>query len=142
MVVTTVENYINGSFQAPATGEFLDVLSPADLSVVGKVAVSDTSDVAKAVDAASQAFLSWSSMTTKARAAIMMRFHALIREHAQELAELIVLENGKNITEALADVAKGNETVVRARYRASYMPCGGQISLLLTHCSVVRLPSP
>lgn len=111
VTVTTVENYINGSFQAPATGEFLDVLSPADLSVVGKVAVSDTSDVAKAVDAASKAFLSWSSMTTKARAAIMMRFHALIREHAQELAELIVLENGKNITEALADVAKGNETV-------------------------------
>ena len=33
----------------------------------------------------------------------MMQFHALIREHSQELAELIVKENGKNITEALAD---------------------------------------
>ena len=33
----------------------------------------------------------------------MMKFHALVRENAQELAELIVLENGKNITEALAD---------------------------------------
>lgn len=32
-----------------------------------------------------------------------MKFHALIRENAQELAELIVKENGKNITEALAD---------------------------------------
>lgn len=32
-----------------------------------------------------------------------MKFHALVRENAQELAELIVLENGKNITEALAD---------------------------------------
>ena len=32
-----------------------------------------------------------------------MKFHALVGQHAQELAELIVKENGKNITEALAD---------------------------------------
>lgn len=41
----------------------------------------------------------------------MLKFHALVRENAKELAECIVLENGKNMTEALADVAKGNETV-------------------------------
>jgi acyl-CoA reductase-like NAD-dependent aldehyde dehydrogenase len=33
----------------------------------------------------------------------MMKFHALVKENAHELAELIVKENGKNITEALAD---------------------------------------
>ena len=33
----------------------------------------------------------------------MMKFHSLVRENAQELAELIVKENGKNLTEALAD---------------------------------------
>ena len=41
----------------------------------------------------------------------MLAFHSLIKAHATELAELIVAENGKNMTEALADVAKGNETV-------------------------------
>lgn len=41
----------------------------------------------------------------------MLEFHSLVRVHSHELARLIVLENGKNITEALADVAKGNETV-------------------------------
>jgi len=41
----------------------------------------------------------------------MLKFHALVRTHAAELARLIVLENGKNFAEALADVAKGNETV-------------------------------
>ena len=50
-------------------------------------------------------------MTVKSRASIMLKFHSLIRQNATELANLIVLENGKNITEALADVAKGNETV-------------------------------
>ena len=46
----------------------------------------------------------------KARAAFMFKLHMLINDNAQELAEIIVKENGKNITEALADVAKGNET--------------------------------
>lgn len=41
----------------------------------------------------------------------MLKFHSLIKAHADELSDLIVLENGKNKTEALADVAKGNETV-------------------------------
>ena len=38
------------------------------------------------------------------------KLHMLIQENDKELAELIVKENGKNMTEALADVAKGNET--------------------------------
>ena len=33
----------------------------------------------------------------------MMKFHTLVRENAQELAGIIVKENGKNLTEALAD---------------------------------------
>jgi methylmalonic acid semialdehyde dehydrogenase len=41
----------------------------------------------------------------------MLKFHSLVQKHAHELAQLIVLENGKNFNEALADVAKGNETV-------------------------------
>lgn len=107
----TVDNYISGKFVAPSTGEYLDVLNPADSKTIGKVGLSCAKDVDEAVDAAEAAFPAWSSLTIKARAAIMMRFHALVREHAQELAEIIVKENGKNLTEALADVAKGNETV-------------------------------
>jgi len=51
-----------------------------------------------------------------------LKFHGLIRDHAPELAELIVSENGKNITEALADIAKGNETVEYACSLASLVP--------------------
>ena len=39
----------------------------------------------------------------------MMKFHALVHDNAKELAELIVKENGKNITEALADGKKIEE---------------------------------
>jgi acyl-CoA reductase-like NAD-dependent aldehyde dehydrogenase len=89
----------------------MGVLDPATGKEIAQVAVSNAADVHAAIATAQAAYPQWSRMTMKARATIMLKFHALVRDHAHELAELIVLENGKNITEALADVAKGNETV-------------------------------
>jgi len=109
--MTDANNYIGGHFVPPSTGEYMPVYNPADSSEIGRVAISTSEDVNKAVEAAKAAFPSWSSMTIKARAGIMLKLHGLLRDNAQELAEIIVKENGKNITEALADVAKGNETV-------------------------------
>lgn len=109
--VPVIDNFINGVFVAPTSNEYISVVNPCDGSTIAKVAVSDDEDVKLAVESAKMAFPAWSGLTMKARAAIMLQFHALIRENAQELAELIVKENGKNITEALADVAKGNETI-------------------------------
>ena len=106
-----IHNFIQGQFEAPSSNEYLDIINPADNSKIGLVGISTAADVNSAVEAAHEAFQSWSAMTMKARAAIMMKFHALVHANRQELAELIVKENGKNITEALADVAKGNETV-------------------------------
>lgn len=109
--LVTANNYINGEFVKPTTNEYLPVTSPVTSAKIGNVALSNQADVDAAVAAASAAFPKWSSLTSKSRAAIMLKFHSLVNEHAQELAELIVKENGKNLKEALADVAKGNETV-------------------------------
>lgn len=89
----------------------MTVQDPATGQEIAQVAVSDAQDVNAAIMTAQAAYPSWSNMTMKARATIMLKFHALVRDHAHELAALIVQENGKNLTEALADVAKGNETV-------------------------------
>jgi len=108
----TCDNYIAGKFVPPTTGNYEDVLSPRTSDAIGKVALSNGSDVNAAIKAAEEVLPMWSKeLTIKARAAIMMKFYGLVRDNAQELAEIIVHENGKNITEALADLAKGNETV-------------------------------
>jgi acyl-CoA reductase-like NAD-dependent aldehyde dehydrogenase len=108
---TKVDNFINGELCPPKSNSYMSIECPSTSEKIGNVAISNKEDVDDAVTAAHQAFQSWSKLTIKARAAIMLKFHALVQAHAQELAELIVKENGKNITEALADVAKGNETV-------------------------------
>ena len=106
-----IDNYINGQIVPPSTPSYLPVHNPATTSSVpiASVALSSTPDVDAAVAAANAALPKWSGMTVKSRAAIMLKYHALVREHSLELAELIVKENGKNITEALADVAKGKK---------------------------------
>jgi malonate-semialdehyde dehydrogenase (acetylating) / methylmalonate-semialdehyde dehydrogenase len=111
-VLVVVDNYINGKFIPPSTKEYMDVLNPSNSQVIGKVGLSSSIDVDLAVQAAVKAQQLWSRETTiKQRAALMMKLHTLIQQHSDELAAIIVQENGKNMTEALADVAKGNETV-------------------------------
>lgn len=110
-----VNNFINHQFVAPTSkseGEsYLPIYSPTNSAKIGEVALSSSTDVDAAVAAAKKALPAWSNLTVKARSALLFKFHALVQKHADELADLIVLENGKNKTEALADVAKGNETV-------------------------------
>jgi malonate-semialdehyde dehydrogenase (acetylating) / methylmalonate-semialdehyde dehydrogenase len=110
--IMKVENYIGGKFVAPSGGAYLDVVDPAvPGKVIAKCAISTAQDVETAVQAAKKALPAWSRMTIKARAAIMMKFHAIVERESDALAKMIVLENGKNLTEALAEVAKANETV-------------------------------
>eukprot|EP00804_Cyclotella_cryptica_P019452 CCRYP_006624-RA/>CCRYP_006624-RA protein AED:0.03 eAED:0.03 QI:221/1/1/1/0.66/0.5/4/1737/527 len=108
---TIIHNYIHGQHVPPTTKQYLPVLNPTTSTPLATVPLSTSTDVTTAIHAAHAAFPAWSGRTVKSRAGILHRFHALLRQHAHEFAECIVRENGKNITEALADVAKGNETV-------------------------------
>lgn len=106
-----IQNIINNTPVPPVSQKYIPVLSPSTSKPIASVALSNQQDVETAVESSKAAFQKWSSLTTKSRTAILLKFHSLIQKHSQELASLIVQENGKNITEALADVAKGNETV-------------------------------
>lgn len=102
--VKNCENYIGGSFVAPISGNYLDVLDPSvPDKVIARCAISAAKDVEIAVEAAQKALPAWSKMTIKARATIMMKFHSIIQREAEDLARMIVLENGKNFAEAMGD---------------------------------------
>lgn len=112
MAASLLPNFINGKFvDVRKDIPQIPVISPADASIIAHVPMCTADYVDEAVLAGQKAFVEWRALTIKQRAAIMFKFHHLMESHAQELAELIVKENGKNIVEALADVAKGNETV-------------------------------
>jgi phenylacetaldehyde dehydrogenase len=90
-------NLIGGKWVPAASGKTFDVFNPAEASVVACVPDSDKQDIDRAVAAARAAFESgpWRRLTSSERGRLIWRIGDLILEHADELAELESLDNGK-----------------------------------------------
>ena len=90
-------NLIGGKWVPAVSGKTLDVFNPADASVIARVPASEREDINRAVTAARRAFNStpWRRMTPSERGRLVWRIGDLILEHADELAELESLDNGK-----------------------------------------------
>ena len=88
-----------------ATDQEFTVTSPAETDLeVGTFAAGTAEDVDEAVDAATAAFDSWRVREPSERAAIFRRGAERMRERKFELAATLTIENGKNRSEAMADV--------------------------------------
>jgi len=90
-------NLIAGKWVPAASGKTFDVFNPADASVVTRVPDSDKEDINRAVTAARRAFESgpWPRLTPSERGKLIWRIGDSILEHADELAELESIDNGK-----------------------------------------------
>ncbi|MBU3029350.1 NAD-dependent succinate-semialdehyde dehydrogenase [Paracoccus marinaquae] len=93
----------------PGSGDFagdgrLAVRDPATGAVVAKVAISDRDGARAAVDAAQAAFPGWSAMLPQDRAAILHRWYGLILAAKEDLARIMVAEQGKPISEARGEI--------------------------------------
>ena len=100
--IPNINNHIDGINKSPpttTTSSYIPVTSPSTSHIIAHVYKSTKEDVDTVVQSSKKALESWSKLTIKSRVAILMKFNYLVKEHAQELAELIVQENGKNIIE-------------------------------------------
>jgi malonate-semialdehyde dehydrogenase (acetylating)/methylmalonate-semialdehyde dehydrogenase len=101
-------NFVGGEFVEHA-GEYADVVSPIDGSLLSRVPLSTAGEVAAAVQAAHDAFAEWSSRTMKERAQVAYRYRELLLRHIDEIARLIHEENGKTVAEGKAEVVRAIE---------------------------------
>jgi acyl-CoA reductase-like NAD-dependent aldehyde dehydrogenase len=91
------------------TGNAIDVTSPYDGSVVGRVAFGGGDDARRAIDAAEVAM--GSPLPAHRRAAILDRVAELLRERREEFARTIAMEAGKPITTAGIEVDRAVQTI-------------------------------
>jgi phenylacetaldehyde dehydrogenase len=99
--------FINGQWVDAASGKSFETPNPATGRPLASVAEGDAEDVDRAVRAARTAFDDgpWGHITPSERGRIIWRIGDLILEHAEELAQLESLDNGKPYAVALgADV--------------------------------------
>jgi phenylacetaldehyde dehydrogenase len=100
--------FINGQWVDSASGKTFETPNPATGEVLASIAEGDAEDIDRAVRAARAAFDTgpWSRMTPSERGRIIWRVGDLILEHAEELAQLESLDNGKPVLVAqFGDVA-------------------------------------
>jgi succinate-semialdehyde dehydrogenase/glutarate-semialdehyde dehydrogenase/aspartate-semialdehyde dehydrogenase len=97
--------YINGTW---VEGESrLPVTDPATGAVIAHVAHCNVQWLDTAIDAASEAFLTWRDLRPAQRGALLRRWAALCREHAHDLAILMTVEQGKPLAESLGEIEYG-----------------------------------
>lgn len=89
--------FINNEWLDAQSGETFKTYNPANGEVLAEVALANEADVDVAVQAASDAFYQgpWGSMLAGDRANLLYKLADLIDQHADVLAELEVLDNGK-----------------------------------------------
>lgn len=96
--------YVGGAWTAGSSSRAIDVTNPADGSRVGSVPALAAADAARAVEVAHRAFRSWSAMPASVRARLLRRWFELIVAARDDLARLMVEEQGKPISEALGEI--------------------------------------
>src|ERR1700731_3808013 len=108
---TARQLFINGQWTAAASGKTFATPNPATGQTLANVAEGDAEDINRAVAAARAAFDDgpWSRLTPSERGRIIWRIGDLILEHAEELAQLESLDNGKPV-----DVARGADVPLAA----------------------------
>lgn len=94
--------YIGGQWLDASDGATLDVFAPATGERIASIADATQQDVDRAVDVAWQAFETWGATDKTQRAAVLTQVADVIEAHAEELAQIETLDNGKPIRETRA----------------------------------------
>ncbi|MGH2789411.1 MAG: aldehyde dehydrogenase family protein, partial [Actinomycetota bacterium] len=103
------ELYIGGRWRGSSDDSSFDVLDPSDESVLATVANGTVDDARACVEAADLAAGGWASTAPRERAEVLRRAFELMTERAEEIAELIVRENGKPLGDARGETAYAAE---------------------------------
>ncbi|WP_111657122.1 CoA-acylating methylmalonate-semialdehyde dehydrogenase [Isoalcanivorax indicus] len=116
-----VPQLIAGAFQESASSDWLPVTDPATQKVLWEVPMATDAEMQQALASAAEAFLSWREVAVSERARVMLRYQHLLKQHHDELGELVSQETGKTFADAKGDVWRGIEVVEQAANVAAMM---------------------
>jgi succinate-semialdehyde dehydrogenase/glutarate-semialdehyde dehydrogenase len=85
----------------------IDVTNPANGDVIVAVPKLGAAETRQAIEAAEKAQKLWAAKTAKERSVILRKWHALMMEHQEDLAQIMTAEQGKPLVESRGEVAYG-----------------------------------
>lgn len=101
--------WIDGEPRSSASGGTIELIEPATEAPLASIPAAGTVEVDAALSGAAAAFrrVRWANAPPRERAETLLRLAGLIREHAEELAQLEARNVGKPIGEARGEIIAG-----------------------------------
>ncbi len=96
--------YVDGRWVDADAGDTFPVLNPATGEMIAEVPRLGAAETRRAIEAAQRALPAWKARPAKERARLLRRLATLMAEREDELASLLVLEQGKPLAEARAEI--------------------------------------
>lgn len=96
------DNFINNEWVAPVKGVYFDNISPVDGQNFTQVARSSKEDIELALDAAHEAFKTWSKTSVTERSNTLLKIADIMEKNLDYLAAVETIDNGKPIRETKA----------------------------------------
>ncbi|XP_059441416.1 succinate-semialdehyde dehydrogenase, mitochondrial isoform X2 [Corylus avellana] len=101
------QGLIGGKWVDAYDRKTIKVYNPATGAVIADVPCMGGKETNDAISSAYEAFYSWSKLTAAARSRYLRKWYDLLIAHREELGQLITLEQGKPLKEALGEVSYG-----------------------------------
>lgn len=98
-------SYINGKWVTAK--KTIKVINPATQEIIGTVPDLENKNILNAISAAERAWPIWRSKTATERYELLYRWYTLILENIDDLAQLLTLEQGKPLKEAMEEIRYG-----------------------------------
>ncbi len=109
--MSPIQHWIDGKQWSGTPARVADVFAPATGEVVRQVALAGPEELQAAVAGAVRASVEWTQTPLGKRMAILFSFRELLEQRKVEVARIISAEHGKVVSDALGEVARGQEVV-------------------------------
>lgn len=107
----TLRNYMGGKWTSSHSNVTQNVENPATGEVIAKVPMSTRDEVDGAVRSAKEAWWGWRETPPITRTRLMFSLKTILEEHFEDIANIMVQENGKTIDEARGETRRAIENV-------------------------------
>lgn len=106
-----VQLFIDGVWRPASDGRTIPVLDPATAGRIGTVAHASRSDLDAALGAVARGFEVWRRTSAFDRAKLMRKAAEILRARAEDIATLMVRENGKPLAQARMETLAGADII-------------------------------
>ena len=103
--------FVDGHWIDSSKGQNIDINNPFDGSITAQVPSLEVNQVRHAIDVAYKAFSIWKQSAPEQRSSLLIKWFELLKQHIDDLASIIVAEQGKPLSQAKSEIA----------YAASYL---------------------